>query len=1498
MATKLNKGLVGGLTIGAMVVMGAVGILLIRNLPGTDPSRFEAEAAAAEERGDWSVAMQNYYRAFQFDRRATAQAKAARLAKAARCAFELGEFNSVKGLLTQARVNDPQNREAQELAVRAEYELAKFYPTSPQWKALLDEAERLVKIDPTHALGQEALGTSYLALSGEDSAYKDKGEAALREAVKLNPSNTDAVTTLAEFLFRENRTADSDEVIKSAMQLAVSGGNKEAQASLHVYRGRRLLSEGKFDEAQTEFAEAGRLMPTLSDSHVALATYWLFKGREHISKAAEELSKAIEIDPKQPETYFSLARLYAQDGKQDAQLATLEQGLKNIERGKGFRSIRGNIYRITFMKEAMLVALARAEATTQPAAALATAEEWLKRATNEVGPDDNQVRLMRARMLRAQNKIIEATREAEQLDKLLGRRRDIEVKTLLADLYAAQGAYGAAVTALRDAQAVAPNSVTLYLALAKLYLRQNMAEDALRALQAEGSPALMQELAANREAALLRSECYRRLNRTQEIERERRIIEQTAGGTPLDQLRNAQLLAVQERFDEAEAAARAIIKDSPGTTGAYALLAQILNSRKPPDVDGARAALAEGLRRNPDDRNLKLLMIGLDPSQDPKVQEAKMLEFINEEQNPFLRAIQKYFFYTQRENVDEAGLKAAEQALAEAERADPSSPAVIEFQFKLAVRRKDWAAADKCCERDAALNADGTKGRILRGRLAAAQGNLPRAIQFYREGLAEYPSNGPAWIMLAAAYLQNNQTLEARNCLEQHALKLDPSNGDANRMMAAILISGGEKAAARPYLEAAARAIPNDPYVREQRQLLADEDDPAAGIPEREKLRRAEPQNARNLLALGRLYAKTRKPEQAGEALQAAVEAIMPRINEGDRNNYLLLSDAAEVYGKLLDRPADGERILSEALKKVDAKENKSIIAALMGNFYEELESFENAERYYLLSANLLPSVTSTAAAGEFYARVNRAADALDWFQKARDLCKDDVSLLPAIRQRIIQAAILLRDRKKAESEIDRYIADYPSDEQGLLFRGLYYLQLGDVANAEKAFQQQLERKADSAIALWQLGQIHMMRERWSRAIEFLNKAKAVRPDGFNYEHRISLARAMIGAGEFDNGVAELRSVLSAAPNTTSAATTLIEQYIQANRLQEAEAVAVEYMRRLPDDHRWPLYVGQIGLKLRDNRKAVDGFLQAAHASRFATSPTLQLLAALEQGKRYDDVIEFVTKRLPAVRRRRMPMAEAALAKAYAAKGLTEDAAKSFDLALTMARDDFEAYRYIAVTMADALGQEKAIEQTSARLAADEQAGRSTIEALKLLMQLHFKAKNYDQAVETGERIINAADRDDDLLFGLLAQGIVLTEMKRFEDARQKYEKALLLDPSNPVALNNIAFILSDNLKRPQDALPYAEKAESIAPRDPNTLDTVGWVLAEAGRLNDAEGTLLKALDIDPKNLPAIYHLGIVYKRLGNKDDARSRLEAAVKLSEQLKDMEYGALAAKALEEL
>jgi tetratricopeptide (TPR) repeat protein len=80
-----------------------------------------------------------------------------------------------------------------------------------------------------------------------------------------------------------------------------------------------------------------------------------------------------------------------------------------------------------------------------------------------------------------------------------------------------------------------------------------------------------------------------------------------------------------------------------------------------------------------------------------------------------------------------------------------------------------------------------------------------------------------------------------------------------------------------------------------------------------------------------------------------------------------------------------------------------------------------------------------------------------------------------------------------------------------------------------------------------------------------------------------------------------------------------------------------------------------------------------------------------------------------------------------------------------------------------------------------------------------------------------------------------------FEEAVEVIRGALQYDPNNAEALNNGAYVLTENLKRPEEALPMAEQAVALMPNAGPFWDTLGLIYLELGRLDDAENALNRA---------------------------------------------------------
>jgi tetratricopeptide (TPR) repeat protein len=96
-------------------------------------------------------------------------------------------------------------------------------------------------------------------------------------------------------------------------------------------------------------------------------------------------------------------------------------------------------------------------------------------------------------------------------------------------------------------------------------------------------------------------------------------------------------------------------------------------------------------------------------------------------------------------------------------------------------------------------------------------------------------------------------------------------------------------------------------------------------------------------------------------------------------------------------------------------------------------------------------------------------------------------------------------------------------------------------------------------------------------------------------------------------------------------------------------------------------------------------------------------------------------------------------------------------------------------------------------------------------------------------------------------------------------------------------------------ALSLAQDARRALPDNPGTADTLAWVYYARGQYGLARELLEGAVQTDPKNADAEYHLGMTLQRLGDKPNAELHLKRAVALAH---DSTTGKSAATALAQL
>jgi Flp pilus assembly protein TadD len=84
--------------------------------------------------------------------------------------------------------------------------------------------------------------------------------------------------------------------------------------------------------------------------------------------------------------------------------------------------------------------------------------------------------------------------------------------------------------------------------------------------------------------------------------------------------------------------------------------------------------------------------------------------------------------------------------------------------------------------------------------------------------------------------------------------------------------------------------------------------------------------------------------------------------------------------------------------------------------------------------------------------------------------------------------------------------------------------------------------------------------------------------------------------------------------------------------------------------------------------------------------------------------------------------------------------------------------------------------------------------------------------------------------------------------------------------------------------IPCIRTLEELLHRYPDhapSCEALGGLLMNARRYSEAESSLEKAVQLNPKSMKANYQLGLLLTRMGKKDEAEKRLEIAKSLRSQ-----------------
>ncbi|MGP1271810.1 MAG: tetratricopeptide repeat protein [Phycisphaerales bacterium] len=817
----------------------------------------------------------------------------------------------------------------------------------------------------------------------------------------------------------------------------------------------------------------------------------------------------------------------------------------------------------------------------------------------------------------------------------------------------------------------------------------------------------------------------------------------------------------------------------------------------------------------------------------------------------------------------------ASEAIARALALAPDNREVLLAAFEDALRRGDTEAARTIARDHADKDLDGAGGLVLRGRISIAEERWAEAERALLEATERGSLSAVTLRLLAQVQLQRGNSLGAIDNYSR-ALEIRPNDVDLISGYLQVLASTGRLNEALETARDALEFARRDERFREiWLELEGASGSKQLAYDERMKIRRTEPDNQQNTVALIdlaidlRLFDEARRllDEARGERDSLALAQLDARWH-ADRNDFegavkqftdFLVSDtpganspnAYIAFSAFLMQRGQIERALTTLRqgRRQQDPENPVVDRALANELFRLQRYNEAAELLEsIVDGPAAETAIGTEAAGRLIEVLTRLARWDDAEARLNQLSQETQDELVF---RLLRASIAEGRGEVAEARrlIDAAIAAYPDAATAYMRRATSLLR--DPALVRDAIED-LTRAIEldpSNITAYRLRSAAYAREgRTNESVRDVLAAVAALPD--SDELRVAAARRLIELDREDEAADVIDQGLSRRAGNLALLVTGGEMFAELGR----HARAAQYFGTAWEQSKDPAIGARLIRSLLEQpRPDIRQARQIANDPSLASDDVgvLMMRASVEQAAgNTAEVDRHLLAAFRIVRAERPSMIAWTLQLPSVLESF--DAASSFMTRLNRSETLSPWARFAWATM----------------LTSEE---RGFADALTLLAPL------------------TAADQTAELrVQSLRLRSLVHYRQERYSEAASDMRAAVELAPNSPELLNNLAFTLAKHLGEAAEAVPLAERAVELSPDNRGTLDTLGLSYLRAGRAEESLPPLERALGLataDAEKIPVLIHLAEARLASGNPEGARAAAAEARSIVEEQPDV-------------
>lgn len=890
------------------------------------------------------------------------------------------------------------------------------------------------------------------------------------------------------------------------------------------------------------------------------------------------------------------------------------------------------------------------------------------------------------------------------------------------------------------------------------------------------------------------------------------------------------------------------------------------------DADAQRAVLDRAADAGADAQAIRLLRAQIDSreNQEPMTLDDIVQQVTREDASPFDQAIRKAKIYQQYQQYDKA-----RENFEIAKEIDPDHDSVLILAFDLAVRDEKYDQARRLAATAGKRDLDLAEGNFLKGQLAAAEGDLPQALAYYDQALKFRPIFDEGWRQQGDLLLRAGDAYEA---VASYNKSLDQKPDNVRTLMG-LANAQNQLGQSRDALETLRKAIeyaPNDQNLLDR--YLAFEQrygDPATARRVREDLAESQPNNVQNLLNLATTIANDGDTDDALDILDRVAELQEPNAQlVGTRASILRVSGDVEAGAQVIndyiaqrgDQATSFDYILLARYRLAARQSNESLAA-----YRQAIELEDKTTRLASRElADVLFNFGQIAPATEIYQ---------DLFDNATDDQRDVLG--PRLAESLLRAS----RGDEAEAVLEK-MQDSATTEA---LRAMLAQQRGKTQDAIDHINRSLGKNNRNPLTYLQRANILAADpDQMNQALDDVQQALSINPDLI--EALALQARLQVAMGQSTDATYTLRTLLEKAPGNSNARAQLAQLYLNTDRVDAADDLIAEGLEIEPGNPTWLQLQAGLAASRGDVADAIRSYERLMESQ--PNPQTLGQLVSLYLQQNQAPQAQALLGEYPELVNTSTQL-QAIRGSVLVGLGETDQAKRVFTLALQRSESS-AAVSGVIGQMIGSLGEAEAIALAES---VDSMPNPAWVDLS--LTNLSMSRGDFSGALVRLEKLrgqVPASNEAAHMQIERLA-GLAMLQNRDFTGARDAYLRLLEADPDNVEVLNNLAYILADELNDPEAAVPMAEKAAEQAPDNAEILDTLGWTYFQAGRKEDARAALERSVSRRP--LPAnTLHLGRVYLETGDSRRARPLLQQSVELAVQVGNDEMADQARRYLQQI